>query len=403
MSAKNDQVNLLTRGIKEVIPSKKALEKALFEGKQLTVYHGVDPTAPSLHLGHSTNYIFLRKLQELGHKIILLIGDFTASIGDPTGRTGERALLTRKQILENCKTYKDQAAKILDFKSRENPVRIEYNSKWLQGLTLESIIDIASHFTVQQMITREMFQRRIKNESPIGLNEFLYPLMQGYDSVALKADVEVGGNDQMFNMLIGRDLARAYLNKNKFVITTKLLINPKTGNKLMSKSEGGYIALNDAPNEMYGKVMALPDEVISDCFELCTEVLMAEVEKIMKTPLRDAKARLAREIVAMYHGRKMSEDAEREFNKVFTKHEAPSDIPVFNIKKEKINIIDLLVEVGLAPSKSEARRLVEQSGVKINNKTKTDQKEEIIVKDGMLVQVGKRRFAKITPSPNSRD
>ena len=215
MSAKNDQVNLinelLTRGIKEVIPSKKSLEKALLEGKRLTVYHGVDPTAPNLHLGHSTNYIFLRKLQKLGHKIVLLIGDFTARIGDPSGRTTGRVPLTPEQISENCKTYKEQAAKILDFESRENPVSVEYNSKWLRNQTLESVLDIASHFTVQQMITREMFQKRIKTESPIGLNEFLYPLMQGYDSVALKADIEVGGNDQLFNMLIGRDLAKAYL------------------------------------------------------------------------------------------------------------------------------------------------------------------------------------------------
>lgn len=406
MPTKNHQVNLdkfntselLTRRISEIIPSREAFEKALFGESKLTIYHGVDPTGPSLHLGHSTNYIFLRNLQKLGHKIVLLIGDFTARIGDPSGKAAERVPLTAEQIAKNLKTYKEQAAKILDFESRENSVRIEYNSKWLQKLTLESVIDLASHFTVQQMISREMFQKRIKSESAIGLNEFLYPLLQGYDSVVLKADMEVGGNDQLFNMLIGRDLAKAYLNKDKFVVTTKLLINPKTGNKLMSKSEGGYIALNDSPNEMYGKVMALPDEVVNNCFELCTEVAMEEIERITKIPPKEAKAHLAREIVGMYHGAEKANSAEAEFNKVFTFHQPSQDMPTIVMVGGATSTRRVLVETGLSRSRGEAKRLEDQGGVHVQmpgSKEWQTAGDTIDVKDGIVIRVGKRRFRKL--------
>ncbi len=399
MPLKSEQINeleeTLERWAEEAIPSREDLEEALTGNKKLTIYHGVDPTAPDLHLGHSTNYFLLRRLQKLGHKIILLIGDFTARIGDPSGRTTGRVPLTEKQVAENAKTYKKQAAKILDFDSAQNPASLAYNSKWLGKLAFKDVVDISSHFTVQQMLARDMFQKRIKDGNPIGLHEFLYPLMQGYDSVALKTDVEVGGSDQLFNMLVGRDLVKIYLAKEKFVVTTKLLINPKTGAKLMSKSEGNYIALNDPPNKMYGKVMALPDEVVKDCFALCTEVPLGEIEGIMKLPPREAKARLAYEIVAMYHDKKEAGKAEAEFTKVFSAHEPPADIQTFRIQNKTKNILDLLVETGLAPSKNEARRLVEQGGVRVGGEVIGSATEEVSVKEGAVVQVGKRRFIKL--------
>ncbi|MFY9457943.1 MAG: tyrosine--tRNA ligase [Candidatus Spechtbacterales bacterium] len=399
MPLNSEQINglkeALGRWVEEAIPSQAGLGEALIYGKKLTIYHGVDPTAPDLHLGHSTNYFLLRRLQKLGHRIILLIGDFTARIGDPSGRTIERTPLTEKQVTENAKTYKKQVAKILDFDSAQNPVSLAHNSKWLGKLALNDIIDISSRFTVQQMLARDMFQKRIKDGNPIGLHEFLYPLMQGYDSVALKTDVEVGGSDQLFNMLVGRDLVKKYLAKEKFVITTKLLVNPKTGVKLMSKSEGNYIALNDLPDKMYGKVMALPDEVINDCFELCTEVPMGEIAEIIKTPPREAKARLAREIVEIYHGKSAAESSQREFERVFTSHEAPQNIEEIKLSEKNLNIVDLLVKIGFASSKNEARRLIEQGGVRVGGAIIKDWNGTVKIEDKMIVQVGKRRFARL--------
>src|SRR3989344_1169279 len=297
-----------SRFIDKIYPSAVKLEEALRSGRRLTIYHGIDPTAPDLHLGHSTNFLLLRELQKLGHRVILLIGDFTGRIGDPTDKLAARKPLTEKEVLKNSRTYKQQIAKILDFSSRGNPVEIQFNSRWLKKLSSEDMIKLLANFTVAQTIKRDMFQRRLKEGKEIYLHEFLYPLMQGYDSVAMKVDAEVGGTDQTFNMLVGRDLERIYLNKGKFVLTTPLLENPKTGKKLMSKSEGGYISLQDPPNEMFGKLMALPDEVIVPCLELCTFYPQKEIEKIKKrlkskklNP-RDAKRILALEVTKIYHG-----------------------------------------------------------------------------------------------------
>lgn len=392
---------VLSRWVDKIYPSKEDFKKALKSRKKLVIYHGVDPTAPHLHLGHSTNYLLLRKLQDLGHKIILLIGDFTAQIGDPTGRLTARKALTKKEVMKNCKTYQKQIGKILDFKSKKNPAKVKFNSQWLGKLKLEDIMKLAVNFTQAQIIKRNMFQERLKKKEEIYLHEFLYPLFQGYDSVALNVDVEVGGTDQTFNMLIGRDLIKIYKKKEKFVITTPLLINPKTGQKLMSKSEGSLIALDDSPNQIYGKVMALPDEVILICFELCTEIFLKEIQEIKKglsskklNP-RDAKAKLAREIVTIYHGRIAASDAEKEFNWVFREKKQPTKIPQVKIKAKQLPILDLLAKTKLAPSKAEAKRLVEQKGVKIDGKVVKDWKKEISVKSGMILQVGKRRFIKL--------
>lgn len=403
MTSKTDQINeLLTRGVEDVIPSRDAFVKALSGGKRLTIYHGVDPTGPHLHLGHSTNYLFLRRFQQLGHRVILLIGDFTARIGDPSGRTNGRVPLSKKEVLNNLKTYKKQAAKLLDFESKENPVELAHNSAWLQKLTLEDIVDAAAHFTVQQMLARDMFQARIKNKNPIGLHEFLYPLMQGYDSVALKADAEVGGKDQLFNMLVGRDLVKASLGKEKFVITTKLLVNPKTGRKLMSKSEGSYVALDDSPANMYGGIMALPDEVIFGCFKLCTEVRLARIEKIRELSARDAKAYLAREIVSMYHDPKDADKAEKEFNKTFVFRQSPPGTPTTVMMGGVTSTTKVLIETGLSLTKSEARRLEEQRGVHVQmrgSKHWETAGETINVQDGMTIRVGKRGFRGIRTKP----
>ena len=399
MPLNDEKINhFLQRWVEDILPSKEEFFKVI-QGKKITIYHGVDPTSPHLHLGHSTNYLLMRVLQRMGHKVVLVIGDFTARIGDPSGRTKERIPLTEDEVKQNYETYRSQCAKILDFDSKDNPVEVRYNSEWLGKLKFEDIIKIASHFTVQQMTVRDMFQKRLKDGNPIGLHEFLYPLMQGYDSVALETDAEIGGNDQLFNMMAGRDLVKDYLNKEKFVITTKLIINPKTGNKLMSKSEGNYVALNDPAPDMYGKVMALPDAVVKDCLNLCTEVSDEEIVQIMKFNERDAKARLAFEIVKMYHGENEAKNAEDEFVRTFSEKKIPSEIDEFKFKG-KISILDLLVRSGLASSKSEARRLLEQGGVQISKDSEkwdkiTDSKEELDITGETMIKVGKRRFLKI--------
>ena len=392
---------LSSRYIEKIWPSSAALKKFLHSGKRLAIYIGIDPTGPKLHLGHSTNFLLLKKFQDLGHKVVFLIGDFTAQIGDPTGRLSTRRAMLKRDILYNCKNYKKQAGKILDFYSKRNPIEMNFNSKWLSKLTFEKVIELASKITIGKMIKRDMFQERIKKEKEIYLHEFLYPLLQGYDSVALNADIEIGGNDQTFNMLIGRDLVKSYQKREKLVITTKLLVNPKTKKKLMSKSEGNFIALDDSAQEMYGKVMALPDEVIITCFELCTKVPDKEIKrmerllKIRKINPAQAKARLAQKIVSLYHGERVSQIAKREFEQVFKKKKIPSKMPTFIIPHKLYHPLNLLIDLKFAKSKSDAKRLILQKGVKINGKVINDWRQKINIRDGMIVKVGKRRFAKI--------
>src|SRR3989338_9151345 len=269
-------MEFLNRWADAIYPSKEKFLAALESKKRLVFYLGIDPTAPHLHLWHSTNFLLLKALQGLGHKIIILIGDFTARIGDPTGKDETRKPLTAAQVKKNYYNYKQQISKILDFKSKNNPAEIKFNGRWLGKLSSEEIVELAAKLTHGYMIKRNMFQKRLKENKEIYIHEFLYPLFQGYDSVAMDVDGEVGGTDQTFNMLVGRDLMKAYKNKEKFVITTPLLINPKTSRKLMSKTES-CIALDAPANDMYGQIMALPDEVIMDCFRLCTEIKLEEL------------------------------------------------------------------------------------------------------------------------------
>jgi len=390
----------LTRYVEKIYPSKGALEKVLRSGKKLTFYHGVDPTGPDLHLGHSTNLLLMHRLQNTGHKIIFLVGSFTARIGDPSDKDATRKPLAKKEIKKNLKTYKEQASRLISFK-KPNPALVKFNSEWLDKLSLEEMFRLAANFTVQQIIERDRFQQRIKAQKPIALHEFLYPLMQGYDSVAMNVDGEIGGTDQTFNMLAGRLLVRKYLGKEKFVITTPLLVNPKTGKKLMSKSEGGYVALNDLPNDMYGKIMALPDETIIPCFELCTEIslqLIKEHKKALqsnKVNPMDLKKKLAFEIVKMYHGVKPAKNAEKEFERVFQKRKSPTKLQSFKASKKAYNIVDLLIEAKLVKSRSEAKRLTEQGGVDIDGKPITNYQSPITIKNGMTIRAGKHKFVKI--------
>ncbi len=398
MNQKDKVKEVLTRGVERIYPSPQALEKKLRSGQKIRLYCGYDPSASTLHIGHAITLRKLAQFQALGHQVIFLLGDFTGMIGDPTDRTVARKKLTRAEVLKNAKNYQKLASKILSF-SGKNPVKILYNSQWSDKLTFADLIELASHFTVQQMITRDMFQKRIAKKKPIYLHEFLYPLAQAYDSLAMEVDLEVGGNDQTFNMLCGRELMRAVKGKEKFVLTTKLLVDP-TGQK-MGKTAGKIITLDEKPDQMYGKIMSWPDEIIILGLELCTDVPMAEIAQINKkikedkiNP-RDAKAKLAREIVSIHHSKAAARQAEKEFNRIFREKEKPSKLPAFKLAAKKYRILDLLVQTKLAPSRSEAKRLVTQGGVKINNQVVKDWQKEIAVKDGLIIQVGKRKFVQI--------
>lgn len=384
---------ILTRGVENVYPNPEFLEKRLKSGEQLSLYLGIDPTGPNLHLGHAIPLLKLKQFQDLGHKIIMLIGDFTGMIGDPTDKSATRVRLTKNQVKENYTKYKKQAEKILDFHG-PNKVEVKYNSKWLGRLSFEDVVELSANFTVQRMLERDMFERRIKAGKPVYLHEFLYPLMQGYDTVAMDVDGEVGGNDQTFNMLAGRDLMKALKNKEKFVITAKLLADP-TGKK-MGKTEGNMITLADTADDMFGKVMSWPDEMIISGFELLTKVDMAEIkqydEKLKQgqNP-RDFKIMLAKEVVKTFIDEQQANEAEQNFINVFQKKERPDEIEEYEVTNT--NIVEVLVETKLASSKSEARRLIQQKAVKVDDKVVEDLTFE--VPKGVVLQKGKRFFAKI--------
>lgn len=388
----------INRWTEEILPSKQALFDALKKHK-LTIYHGMDPTGPDLHLGHSTNYLLMRALQDAGHKVILLIGDFTARIGDPSDKTAARKKLSESQIKRNLATYKKQVGKILPLNG-ENPVEIRFNSAWLSKLTATDILELAAHFTHQQLIERDMFQRRIKEEKSVFVHELLYPIFQGYDSVAMKVDAEIGGSDQLFNMMVGRELVKKILGKEKFVITTPLLVNPKTGRKLMSKTEGSYIALNDKPEEMFAKVLTLPDETTHSCFLLCTTVPEPEIQSIEKRvqsneiSAMDAKKNLAWEIVKLYHGEEKANKAQGEFEGVFQKKEFPTNLPEVSVRGGSVDLLDLLVEKGVAKSRSEVKRLLEQRGVEANGEVVTEFILNIPPR-GTTLRIGKHRFLRV--------
>ncbi len=387
---------ILNRGtIMEILPTSKEFREKLTSGEKLRFYIGADPTAKALHLGHAQNLMILEDFRKLGHEVIFLIGDFTGMIGDPTDKSAARIRQTREDVENNFKGWKKQVKNILSFEDKDNPVKVKYNSEWLSKLNFEQAINLASNFTVQQMLERDMFQRRINENKPIHLHEFLYPLMQGYDSVAMDVDVELCGTDQIFNALAGRTLMQKLKNKNKFVIAAKLIADEKTG-MLMSKSNGTGVFLDLKPNDLFGAIMSQPDGMIKPLFLGCTRISLKEIEKLMSLDNpRDAKAKLAQEIVKIYHGKDKAQKAEEEFNKIFRDKSKPTDIPEIKLSKKECSLLELLIETKLASSKSDARRLVQQGGVRIDDVVQKDFEKEVEIKNEMIVQVGKRRFVKI--------
>ncbi|MBI2436760.1 MAG: tyrosine--tRNA ligase [Candidatus Magasanikbacteria bacterium] len=393
MTTEQQIQQLLTRGVENIFPNTEFLEKELRSGRKLTLYTGYDPTAPTLHVGHGITMLKLRDFQQLGHKIIFLIGDFTGMIGDPTDKTSARQKLTREQVVENCTLYQAQAKIILDF-GGDNPVEVKYNSEWLAKMSFGDVVELASHFTVQRMMERDMFQKRLEEEKPIYLHEFLYPLMQGYDSVAMNVDGEVGGNDQTFNMLAGRTLMKDLKQKEKFVIAGKLLTD--NSGKKMGKTEGNMIAFSDTPEDMFGKVMRWTDGMIVSGFELCTRIPMDEVRQIEselaggQNP-RDAKLRLAFEITRMFLGEDAAKQGQSHFEIVIQSKDKPDEIP--ELKPSDLKIITVLVEAGFVSSNSEARQNIAGGGVRVNDEKVEDVNFEL--KAGDVVQKGKRFFVRI--------
>jgi tyrosyl-tRNA synthetase len=391
---------ILSRSIVEILPSKDALKKELMSGRQLRFYIGADATGPALHIGHATNYILLEKLRSLGHKVILLIGDFTARIGDPTDKSATRIQLTRKQVIENTKTWIKQLSPIISFNDTKNPVEIVYNHDWLSKMSFEDVIDLASNFTVQRMLERDMFEKRLKEEKPIYVHEFFYPLMQGYDSVHLDVDAEICGNDQKFNALCGRTLLQRYKQKEKFVIITTLLENPITKEKMMSKSLGTGIFLNMNHIDIYGKIMAQPDENIYQLFVDCTYESLGNIDKIRKdlelnlVNPKDVKMKLAFKITEIYHGEELAQKAEKYFINTFQNKGIPTEIKEFIVSTKKISLVEILLETRLVESKSEAKRVIEQNGIKIDGNIINSDREINIVKEGLIIQKGKRNFIK---------
>lgn len=378
---------LLTRGVTEVI-DREHLKKALLSGKQLRVKLGFDPTGSKIHIGRAIVLRKLREFQELGHQVIFIVGDFTASIGDPSDKLEKRPTLTADQIKANYKQYKEQVGKIIDLRKAE----FKFNGKWLSKLSYADRMRLARSFTVNQMLARRNFSERLKKQGEIGLEELDYPLMQGYDSVAVKADVELGGFDQLFNLQAGRVIQPHYKQAPQDILTIEMLEG--TDGRKMSTSWGNVINITDEPSDMFGKVMSLKDDLINKYFKLCTNVSDEEMGKLPTNP-KERKMRLAVEIVTLYHGAKSAEAAKQNFIEVFSNKGVPKDIPTVTIASHGVTLVELLIEADLVTSKSEARRLIEQGGVKINEIKKTNPTETIAVEDGMIVQVGPRRFVRI--------
>lgn len=381
----------LGRGIEHVFPNLDFVRAKMLRGERLTMYHGIDPTGPTLHLGHVITLRKLREFQQLGHQVILLIGDMTAMIGDPTDKADARKQLTHKEVLANAKLYKKQASTFLSFSGRNKAV-LKYNSKWLKKMRFTDVLELASKVTVEQMIKRDMFARRTEEGKPIFIHEFMYPLMQGYDSVAMDVDGEIGGNDQTFNMLIGRDLIKSMKSKEKFVISLRLLTD--SSGKKMGKTENNAVFLNQSANEMFGKVMSWPDGMIIPGFELLTDMPVAQISAANP---REDKARLAQEITAMIHGKEAAAEARIHFENTFKKREIPTDTKEVSVLSGA-PLVDVLLAEGLVASKGEFRRLIEGKGV---NEVAVDGIETLIdsaeykITKNISVRIGKRRFLKV--------
>jgi tyrosyl-tRNA synthetase len=393
MLSPEEQLSIIKRGTVEIIEEEELLKK-LKEGRPLRVKAGFDPTAPDLHLGHTVLLQKLRQFQQLGHEVYFVIGDFTAMIGDPTGRSETRPPLSREEVLENAKTYEHQVFKILD----PEKTNIVFNSTWLSELGTEGIIKLAGKYTVARMLERDDFSKRFKEGIPIYIHEFIYPLLQGYDSVFLKADVELGGTDQKFNLLVGRDLQRAFGQEPQVCITLPLLVG-LDGVRKMSKSYQNYIAIQEEPESMFGKIMSISDDLMWEYYTLLTDYTEEEIENFKKNlhPM-EAKKKLAHYIVERFHGKEQADRALEFFVKTFSQREFPKDAPIIEVPYGlKRRAYELLFELGIESSKNSARRVVEGGGLRINGAKVEDPNQEIEIKEELRLQVGKKRFYRVVP------
>lgn len=393
-----EQLEIIKRGSVDIVREEELVEKlkrSIKTHKPLRIKLGLDPTAPDIHIGNAVPIHKLRHFQELGHTAILIIGDYTALVGDPTGVNKTRPQLTHKEIKENTKTYLNQLGKILNLEKTE----IYYNSKWFSEMKFMEVISLASKMTVARMLERDDFTKRYNSGVPISLHEFIYPLMQGYDSIMMRSDVEIGGTDQTFSLLVGRDLQRDKGMEPQVALTTPLL-EGIDGNKKMSKSLGNYIGICDEPKEIFGKAMSIPDNLMRKYFELATDAPFDEIDRCLRDHPRQAKVNLGKAIIRRYHTEETTERVAKEFDRIFKERMLPDDIPQITLSQEavldqKVWLVKLLVLTGFANTNGEARRLITQGGVSIDDKTLTDPSLEVLIKTGMILKVGKRRFVKI--------
>ncbi len=396
----NEQMDVIRRGTVDLLPEEELvqkLKKSIKEKKPLIIKQGFDPTAPDIHLGHTVGIRKLKHFQDLGHQVVVIIGDYTAMVGDPSEKNSTRPRITHDEVMKNAKTYQEQFFKILDTEK----TKIRYNGEWFGKMTFDEIMGLASKFTVARMLERDDFAKRYSSQLPISVHEFFYPLMQGYDSVMIKADVELGATEQKFNLVIGRQIQKEYNIEQQIVLTLPVL-EGLDGTQRMSKSSGNYIGIDEASNETYGKVMSIPDKLIYPYFELITDVDLSELADIKQklndsdVNPRDLKKYLARTVVRMYHGGEASTEAEAEFEKIFVQKKLPDQIQEFKFDEPTCRIDDLLIKTKTANSKSDARRLIQQGGVSIDGEKISDPFKKIGIDKEMILKVGKRKFAKIS-------
>ncbi|MFQ6083480.1 MAG: tyrosine--tRNA ligase [Candidatus Aminicenantia bacterium] len=395
----SEQLEYIKKGTVEIIQENellKKLEKSIKEKTPLKVKAGFDPTAPDIHLGHTVLLRKMRHFQDLSHQVVFLIGDFTGLIGDPSGQSSTRPPMTKEEILKNAETYKEQIFKILDPKK----TTIDFNSRWLAKLTSFDLIHLTSKYTVARILERDDFTQRIKSNQPISVHEILYPLMQAYDSVALKADVELGGTDQKFNLLVGREIQREY-NQEPQVIITMPLLEGLDGVEKMSKSLGNYVGITEPSNEIYGKIMSISDELMFRYYELLTDLSLVEIDKLRqniksgKKHPKEAKSELAKSIISDFWSKEDAEKAAAEFDRVFKYKELPEEIEEIKVSEKEMNIVDLLVDKHILPSRKEAKRLIQQGGVYLNGQRVDNISLRIDLKKEVILKIGKRKFYKI--------
>lgn len=395
----NEQMDIIRRGTVEVLPEEelvKKIERSIKNNKPLIIKQGFDPTAPDIHLGHTVGIRKLQQFQELGHQVVVIIGDYTAMVGDPSGKNATRPRLTHEQVMEHAQTYQDQFFKILD----KGKTQIRFNGDWFSKMNFEEIMGLAARFTVARMLERDDFAKRYSNQQPISVHEFFYPLMQGYDSVVIDADVELGATEQKFNLVIGRRIQEEYGKEPQIVLTLPVL-EGVDGSQRMSKSLGNYIGIDEAPDQTYGKVMSIPDPLIYPYFELVTDVSLQDLADLKKQLAdesvnpRDLKKQLGRTLVRMYHGEQASIEAEKAFEQIFVNKQNPDDMPEFTSDSREMRIDDLLIETKTAVSKSEARRLIKQGGVSVDGKRINDPFATVSIKGDKVLKVGKRKFVKL--------